>query len=85
MQWPALAFDYDDTVAHQGVIDPATRAALVRWRASGRRLVLVTGRTLESLVHDCRDMDLFDRVVSENGGVLVRPPGRAAASSAEPS
>ena len=39
----ALACDFDGTIAHDGMVDLATLAALERVRASGRRLILVTG------------------------------------------
>ena len=44
-----LAADYDGTLAHHGVVSPETLAAVKRLRASGKRLVLVTGRELEEL------------------------------------
>jgi hydroxymethylpyrimidine pyrophosphatase-like HAD family hydrolase len=39
----ALATDYDGTLASQGMVDAATLAALERFKATGRRLILVTG------------------------------------------
>ena len=33
----------------------------------------MTGRTLESLLEDFGPVDLFDRVVVENGGVIYQP------------
>jgi hydroxymethylpyrimidine pyrophosphatase-like HAD family hydrolase len=47
--------------------------ALRRLRDSGRRLVLVTGRELDDLRRICARLELFDRVVAENGGVIYRP------------
>jgi len=44
MKCLVLGCDYDGTLAHDGVLDDATAAALDRFRASGRRLVMVTGR-----------------------------------------
>jgi hydroxymethylpyrimidine pyrophosphatase-like HAD family hydrolase len=38
-----LATDYDGTLAQDGVVDDATADALVAFRRSGRRLLLVTG------------------------------------------
>ena len=55
MRYHALACDYDGTIAESGVVTPATRDALERLRASGRRIVLVTGRTLEDLDRVCPD------------------------------
>ena len=45
----ALCCDYDGTLAHDGVVSAATLRALERVAASGRRLVLVTGRELGDL------------------------------------
>jgi hydroxymethylpyrimidine pyrophosphatase-like HAD family hydrolase len=50
--------------------------ALERLRASGRRLILVTGRQLPDLLRIFGRVDLFERIVAENGAVLHRPAGR---------
>ena len=42
--WLALATDYNGTIARAGIVDDVTREALVCFRATGRQLVLVTGR-----------------------------------------
>jgi HAD superfamily hydrolase (TIGR01484 family) len=49
MRYLALACDYDGTIATAGVVDAPTLAALERLRASGRKLILVTGRELDDL------------------------------------
>ena len=72
MHYILLATDYDGTLAHDGVVDKATLSALDRLRNSGRKLVLVTGRHLPDLTKVFPHLDLFDRVVVENGGVLYR-------------
>jgi HAD superfamily hydrolase (TIGR01484 family) len=69
----ALATDFDGTLAEHGRVDEATIAALLRFRASGRKVVLVTGRVLDELRETCPRLDLFDRVVAENGALLYRP------------
>ena len=76
MRYQALACDYDGTIAEGGVVAPATRDALARLRASGRRVVLVTGRRLDNLEHVCPDWSMFDAIVAENGAVYLRPPAR---------
>jgi hydroxymethylpyrimidine pyrophosphatase-like HAD family hydrolase len=48
-------------------------AALVRWREAGGQVVLVTGETRGDLLHFA-PTGLFDRIVGENGGVILRPP-----------
>jgi hydroxymethylpyrimidine pyrophosphatase-like HAD family hydrolase len=68
-----LATDYDGTLAHDGVVDEATASALVAFRRSGRRLILVTGRELLDLVRVFPGLDLFDRIVAENGALLFEP------------
>jgi len=73
LRYHALACDYDGTLAHDGTIAPATRAALARLRASGRRVLLVTGRRLDDLEQVCPDLSIFDVVVAENGGLAVVP------------
>src|SRR5438093_7532640 len=73
MRYHLLACDYDGTIATCGRVDPPTLAALERLRASGRSLVLVTGRQLEALQQIFPRLDLFDRVVAENGALLCRP------------
>jgi hypothetical protein len=73
MRYLALACDFDGTIAHRGRVDDATRAALERLRASGRKLLLVTGRELDDLMRVCPRLDLFDRVVAENGALVYDP------------
>ena len=84
MRYLALATDYDGTLAHHGQVDRPTVAALDRLRASGRRLVLVTGRKLDELLRVFPEIDRFDRVVAENGALLYDPATRAARDLAPP-
>jgi HAD superfamily hydrolase (TIGR01484 family) len=76
MRYFALATDYDGTLAHDGVVDSITVAALERLCETGRKLILVTGRELPDLVRACPRLDLFDRVVAENGALLYTPATR---------
>lgn len=73
MRYLALATDYDGTIAHDGVVDEPTLAALRRLKATGRRLILVTGRELDDLFRTFDHTDLFDRAVVENGALVYRP------------
>jgi hydroxymethylpyrimidine pyrophosphatase-like HAD family hydrolase len=73
MRLLALATDYDGTLARRDRVDAETVAALERFRATGRRLVLVTGRELDELRGVFPRIELFDRVVAENGALLYRP------------
>ena len=63
MRYFALAADYDGTVATSGTLSHEVEAALERLRSSGRRAVLVTGRTFEELSSHRPNLDLFDSVV----------------------
>jgi hypothetical protein len=73
MRFLALATDYDGTLAANGRVEAGTLAALRRLRASGRKAILVTGRELPDLKRVFPRLDLFDRVVAENGALLLRP------------
>nr|MDQ3959822.1 HAD-IIB family hydrolase [Pseudomonadota bacterium] len=76
MRYLTLCCDYDGTLAHNGKVSDATLAALERVLASGRRLVLVTGRELDDLQAVFPQLELFERVVAENGALLYRPGNR---------
>ena len=76
MRYLALCTDYDGTIAHHGTVDSATIAALEKLRASGRRLLLVTGREIDDLQRVFDRLDLFERVVAENGALIYRPASR---------
>jgi HAD superfamily hydrolase (TIGR01484 family) len=73
MRYMALATDFDGTLATDGKLSSEAASAIERLRASGRRVVLVTGRILEDLKTVCPRLDLFDYVVAENGAVLYDP------------
>jgi HAD superfamily hydrolase (TIGR01484 family) len=49
MQYRVLASDYDGTLAQDGQVDEGTIHSVRELRASGRRLILVTGRELPEL------------------------------------
>ena len=76
MRYLALAADYDGTLAHDGDVSDATIRALGRLRATGRKLLLVTGRELDQLISIFPEIAIFDLVVAENGGVLFDPQTR---------
>ncbi len=73
MKFVVLACDYDGTLAHDGVVAAATAAALDQFRASGRGLLMVTGRELPELQQVCPYLNRFDWIVAENGALLFRP------------
>ncbi|HXW06952.1 MAG TPA: HAD-IIB family hydrolase [Vicinamibacterales bacterium] len=78
MRYLALACDYDGTLAHHGRVDDATVESLERLRASGRKLLMVTGRELDDLMRVFPRLELFDRVVAENGALVYDPGTREA-------
>jgi hydroxymethylpyrimidine pyrophosphatase-like HAD family hydrolase len=84
VRYVALATDYDGTLAHDGRVDAPTLAALDRVRASGRRLLLVTGRELPDLRTVFPHLLRFDRVVAENGAVVLDPATGTERVLAEP-
>ena len=84
MRYQLLATDYDGTIATHGVVDAATIDALHRARAHGLRLVLVSGRELESLQATFNEFDLFERMVLENGGIVYEPATGRVRSLCEP-
>src|SRR5262249_6826081 len=84
MRYLVLACDFDGTIATDGTVRDETLAALRRLRDSGRKIVLVTGREMEDLLKVFSALEVFDRVVAENGGVLYRPTSRAYRALGEP-
>jgi hydroxymethylpyrimidine pyrophosphatase-like HAD family hydrolase len=69
----ALATDYDGTLAWHSTVEYSTCTALQKLRDSGRKLILVTGRELRELYSIFSSARIFDRIVAENGGLLVDP------------
>ena len=76
MPYLALATDYDGTLASRGTVEPDTLEALRRLAATGRNLILVTGRRVDDLVRVFPEVAIFDRVVAENGPLVYRPQTR---------
>ena len=73
MRYLALCCDYDGTLAHHGQLDATTIVAMEKFRAAGRKLVMVTGRELDDLKTVCPRLDLFELIVVENGALLYWP------------
>lgn len=73
MHFLALAVDYDGTIAENGNVPEHVCTALASLKASGRKLLLITGRELQALKHHFTQLDLFDLVVVENGALLYDP------------
>lgn len=84
MYFMALAVDYDGTLAYEGKVKSKTIDALVTIKASGRKLIMVTGRQLDDLKQTFDRLDLFDRIVAENGALLYTPQIETQRLLAEP-
>ncbi len=73
MRYFALATDYDGTLATQGKVEEGVLETLAQLKASGRRLVMVTGRELDDLQRTFSHLDMFERIVAENGALVYNP------------
>lgn len=60
--------DIDDTLTHEGVVAPEAYGALVRARAAGLRVVLVTGRPA-GWAEVLASLWPIDAAIAENGGI----------------
>jgi hydroxymethylpyrimidine pyrophosphatase-like HAD family hydrolase len=84
MHHRVLACDYDGTLARDGQVEGETVDALKRLLASGRVLLLVTGRELDQLISIFPEISIFSHIVAENGAVLYRPSIREEKVLCEP-
>jgi hydroxymethylpyrimidine pyrophosphatase-like HAD family hydrolase len=84
MRYFVLASDYDETLAHDSRVNEKTLAALSRLTDSARKVLLVTGRTLDDLLTQFPNARVFERIVAENGAVLYDPATRTRKLLAEP-
>lgn len=84
MRYVALAADYDGTLASGGRVDQPTLDSLRRLVDSGRKLVMITGRQLDDLQSVFPRLELFSRVVAENGALLYDPKSKSHRILAEP-
>ena len=73
MRYKIFATDYDGTIAHHGVVDPATVDSLQALKNAGRKVLLVTGREVPDLLSVFSEAPLFDLIVAENGALLYWP------------
>ncbi|MDZ4819244.1 MAG: HAD family hydrolase [Planctomycetota bacterium] len=73
MRYLALACDYDGTLATGGQVPQDVVDSLKRLKASGRKLIMVTGREIPELLRVFPELELFDRIVAENGALLYHP------------
>ncbi|GAA0564900.1 HAD family hydrolase [Chitinophaga japonensis] len=73
MRYCVLATDYDGTIAHHGAVPGEVVESLKALKASGRVLLLVTGRELDELKSIFPAHTLFERIVAENGALIYDP------------
>ncbi len=73
MRYLALATDYDGTIAGDGQVEQSTIEALELIKQSGRKIILVTGREMPSLLECFPEWEIFDAIVAENGALLYIP------------
>ena len=73
MMFRAFASDFDGTLAFSGKVAVSTLHALTRLKATGCKLILVTGRELEDAYRVFAEIGCFDLLVLENGGLLYDP------------
>ena len=76
MRYVVLAAGFDGTLARDGRCDERCIDALRELSATGRKLILVTGRELRGLLEIFPEARLFDYIVAENGAVLHRTATR---------
>jgi hydroxymethylpyrimidine pyrophosphatase-like HAD family hydrolase len=84
MRYLALAADYDGTLASHGVVHQSTLDALRRFTETGRKVIMVTGRQLDDLQSVFPHLELFSRVVAENGALLYDPGSKLQRLLADP-
>ena len=84
MRYTAVALDFDGTIAHDSEVPRRVVEGLERLKASGRSLLLVTGRELPELLDIFPGIAVFDRVVAENGALLYRPQSGERVELGEP-
>jgi phosphoglycolate phosphatase (TIGR01487 family) len=84
MKYRLLATDYDGTIAHHGAVDAATVEALQKFKESGRKVILVTGREIPDLHSVFSETAIFDLIVAENGALLYWPQTKLEKTVAAP-
>ncbi len=68
--------DIDDTLTHEGAIEPAALEALARLRGAGLPVIAITGRPMGWSEPFARDWPI-DAIVAENGAVALFMEGGA--------
>jgi hydroxymethylpyrimidine pyrophosphatase-like HAD family hydrolase len=84
MRFRVIATDFDGTLADRAYVTPQAWSLMRAVRASGRAIVLVTGRLLPDILSLLDEPRTFDRVVAENGAVVYNPVTGIERTLAEP-
>jgi len=84
LRYFTLVCDYDGTLAQDARVSEHTIQSLERFLSSGRKLIMVTGRELDDLKQNFDRLDLFERVVAENGALLYRPAAHEVKNLGDP-
>jgi hydroxymethylpyrimidine pyrophosphatase-like HAD family hydrolase/GTPase SAR1 family protein len=84
LRYLVLACDFDETLARGGRVAPETVAALERLTASGRKLMLVSGRELDDILRIFPEAKLCARIVAENGALIYNPATREKKPNGDP-
>jgi hydroxymethylpyrimidine pyrophosphatase-like HAD family hydrolase len=70
MRYHAMITDYDGTLTSDEHLSQTTLSALKKVKASGRKLIMATGRKLEEIKAILPEYRLFDCIVAENGALI---------------
>ncbi|KAA2242550.1 HAD-IIB family hydrolase [Chitinophaga agrisoli] len=73
MRYFVMATDYDGTLALHGGVSDEVVESLKALKASGRTIILVTGRELDELKTLFPAHAVFDLIVAENGALIYNP------------
>jgi hydroxymethylpyrimidine pyrophosphatase-like HAD family hydrolase/energy-coupling factor transporter ATP-binding protein EcfA2 len=73
MRYHILATDYDGTLATDERVPAEVIEALKSLKASGRKIIMVTGRELADLQRVFPEYSMFDYIVAENGALIFDP------------
>ena len=70
MRYKVFVTDFDGTIANHGYVSKEMLEALGKLKATGRKLILVTGREMKDLARVFSEYKIFDFVIAENGAVI---------------
>lgn len=73
MRYHVLATDYDGTLATDEHVPVEVIETLKSLKASGWKIIIVTGRKLDDLQRVFPEYGIFDSIVAENGALIFDP------------